>query len=161
MSLELDLADPWVRLQLAYENCTAKQYVSGHYGKYEDGKLSMCGIGWALHAAGWSDEELVGMNGPINCQIKSIMGSKDATRALQEYGFPEKERRKSRNCPMPDCTYRVGLQGILEHLNECHQIPIPNIGKLLPVIRNDTKPRPTIADWFKIIKEDVKGLFKS
>ncbi len=161
MSLQLDLADPWVRLELAYTSCKVNQYVNGHYGKYEDGKLSMCGIGWALHAAGWSDEELVGMNGSLNCQIKSLVGSKDATKALKEYGFSHKERHKGRNCPMPDCAFHCGLQAVLEHLNECHKIPIPNIGKLLPAIRNDEKGRPTIADGFKILKQDVKAFFKS
>jgi len=154
----LNLEDHWVRLQLAYENCKVNQYVEGHYGKYENGKLSVCGIGWALKAAGWTDEDLGAKRQNLTCFINSITNKKDPTKALYEYGFPKDEARKIRYCPLPDCTHFGGLQHILEHINECHRIPIPNIGKLIPIIRNQNKPRRTMADHFTLLYKDLKQL---
>lgn len=155
---ELDLADPWQRLQYVYENCNVKQLLKGHYIKYDaGGKMNVCGIGWALHCAGFTDEE---MKTDLICQFKNSFNPKSVYAALKEYGFTKAERRKIRVCPMPNCT-RIGtLQGILEHLNEpAHAIPIRNIGKLIPLIRNSTKPKPTLADMFVSTIKDFKELF--
>lgn len=149
------MGDPWNRLQYAYENCKVKQYVAGHYGKYENGNLSMCGIGWALHVAGWHDAELVPS---LACHIKTFTSNRNAFRALGEYGFSDEDRKKMRICPLPDCCYGARLQGILEHLNEAHQIPIPNIGKLVPIIRN-SKKSVTLADRFIFLAKDIKKFF--
>jgi len=158
----LDLEnDPWHRLEYAYVNCRAKQYVKGHYGKYEDGKLSVCGIGWAMKGAGMTDEEILGASGNLKCSLKTMLNYKSASRALREYGFDDKTRRKMRTCPMPECAFRGSLQFVLEHINECHKIPIPNIGKLIPIIRSHEKDSaPTLADQLIILKRDFIGLFK-
>lgn len=157
-SIVQGLETPEKRLQYAYENCRERQYVDGHYAKYENGKLSVCGIGWALRAAGWTDEELGAKKQNLACAINSITSYKDPMKALYEYGFTKKECKKIRYCPMPDCTHFGGLQHILEHINECHRIPIPNIGKLIPHILNNKKPRRTIADHFVALKKDIKEL---
>lgn len=153
------LETPEKRIQYAYENCRMNQYVDGHYAKYENGKLSVCGIGWALKAAGWTDEDLGAQKQNFACFVKSITNYKDPTKALDEYGFTKEVARKRRSCPMPDCTHRGGLRHILEHVNEAHRIPIPNIGKLIPLIlKEDNKPKPTIADHIKSLKKDIKEL---
>ena len=153
--VELDLSDPWNRLQFAYENCTMKQLTEGHYGKYENGKLSVCGIGWALHASGIPDSEL---KPNLICSIKNLGAGQIFIGALRHYGLPKEERRKIRVCPMPDCASTGRLQMILEHLNECHKIPIRNIGKLVPIIRNDQRAKPTFADCCKVFVSDIKKL---
>jgi hypothetical protein len=150
------MEDPWHRLQMVYENCKVKQYVEGHYAKYDDGKLSMCGIGWALHSAGWTDSEL---KPSLSCFINTITNGKDPINAMDEYGFSHEERKKTRACPIPDCMYTAGLRRILEHVNEYHKIPIPNIGRLIPMIRNSTK-MPTIADKTLGLVKDVSSILK-
>lgn len=152
---ELDLADPWNRLQYVYENCNVKQLTEGHYIKYDaGGKLNVCGIGWALHAAGFSDDEL---KTTLGCQIRNIVNPRNVFRALREYGFERKDRIKARACPLPDCNFAGSLQRVLEHLNEPpHKIPIRNIGKLIPIIKNGYKSNPTIADYFFGIIKDFK-----
>lgn len=153
-SNKLDMADPWVRLQYVYENCKVKQYTAGHYGKYENGKLSMCGIGWALHSAGWSDDDL---KPTMSCLLKSFTNVKEPTKALEEYGFSKEERRKTRSCPVIDCSTTGSLQRVLEHLNEYHQYPIPNIGKLIPWIRTSTK-KPSNSEKIADLLHDLKSL---
>lgn len=154
----IGLERPEDRLQYAYENCKENQYVEGHYAKYEKGKLSVCGIGWALKASGWTDEELGAKRQNLACFVNSITNNKDPTKALSEYGFSREEGKKVRYCPLPDCTHFGGLQHVLEHINECHRIPIPNIGKMIPSILNSKKPRRTIADHFVMLKKDIKEL---
>ena len=156
----LDLSDHFNRLQFAYEKCRVNQYVEGHYAKYEDGKLSVCGIGWALKAAGWTDEDLGAVRTAIPCAIKSLTNYKNPHKALEEYGFTKEESRKRRYCPQPDCTFSGGLQSVLEHINECHQIPIPNIGKLIPLLRKKKEIPPTLADTWRFFKQDIKKLIK-
>lgn len=156
MSIEtLDLSNPVVRLQYVYENATVKQYVAGHYAKYENGKLSMCGIGWALHCAGWRDDEL---RSSLLCSMKTLFSPRSPLAALKEFGFERREIIKFRHCPIPDCTAFGTAQTILEHLNEAHEIPIPIIGKLIPTIFNSTTPLPTFADHAKALWHDVKQI---
>lgn len=157
----LDLEnDCWARLEYAYLNCNVKQYVEGHYSKYEDGKLSVCGIGWAMRGAGMTDEEIQGMSGNIKCSLKTMFNYKSPSRVLKEYGFENKERKKFRTCPLDNCGYRGSLQIILEHINEAHRIPIPNIGKMIPTIRAQPDSyKPTIMDQLIIFKRDLKELF--
>jgi len=149
---------PEKRLENSYSKCRMNQYVDGHYAKYENGKLSVCGIGWALKAAGWTDQELKADQN-IGCLIKSITSYKDPSKALDEYGFSKEVAKKQRTCPMPDCVHTGRLRHMLEHLNESHRIPIPNIGKLIPLIlKENTKPKTTIADHLVALKKDIKQL---
>ena len=80
---------------------------------------------------------------------------------MKEYGFTDKERKKFRTCPHHECSYRATLQGVLEHVNVAHKIPIPNIGKMIPVIReHESDSKPTLADHFILLKRDLTDLFR-
>ncbi len=158
---QLDMSDCWNRLQYAYENCNVIQYTEGHYGKYENGKLSVCGIGFAMRGAGYTDEEILGSGGNLKCGLKTMFNHKAPSKVLKEYGFSDKERKKFRTCPHSECSYRATLQGVLEHVNEAHKIPIPNIGKMIPIIReHESDVKPTLADHFILLKRDFIDLFR-
>ena len=163
-TINLDLKNSaWDRLQFAYESCDAKQYVEGHYSKkYEDGKLSVCGIGFAMRASGSTDEELMGVSGNIKCALKTFLNYKSPSRVMKEYGFDDKTRKKFRTCPHSECAFRGTLQFVLEHVNEAHKTPIPMIGKyIIPALRDqDETYKPTLADQMIIMKRDIVGLFK-
>lgn len=158
---QLDLEhDCWARLEYAYINCNVKQYVEGHYSKYEDGKLSVCGIGFAMRASGMTDEEIQGLSGNLKCSLKTMFNYKSPSKVLKEFGFESKELKKFRTCPMDNCGSRGSLQHILEHINEAHRIPIPNIGKMIPIIREHPDSyKPTIMDLLIIFKRDLKDIF--
>lgn len=159
---QLDLSVSWNRLQYVYENASVKQWTEGHYGKYEaDGELSVCGIGYALKSAGWTDDELVGMKGGLRCAINTLLRTKSPMEALNEYGFSKEDKEKDRRCPLPNCRFTGNLQCILEHLNEApHKVPIPQIGKLIPVIKNDDREMPTMKDHGIRIKERFTNFLK-
>lgn len=162
-TLGLDLKNSaWDRLQYAYENCDNFQYTDGHYGKYEDGKLSVCGIGFAMRASGATDEELLGVSGNIKCALKTMLNNKAPSRVMKEYGFDDKTRKQFRTCPHEDCAFRGTLQFVLEHVNEAHKTPIPMIGKyVIPALRDQEKSyKPTLADQMILMKRDFISLFK-
>jgi hypothetical protein len=162
-TLGLDLQNSaWDRLQYAYESCDNFQFTDGHYGKYEDGKLSVCGIGFAMRASGSTDEELMAVSGNIKCALKTIFNYKSPSRVMKEYGFDDKTRRKFRTCVHENCAFRGSLQLVLEHVNECHKTPIPLIGKyVIPALRDQDKLyKPTLADQLIIMKRDFLSLFK-
>lgn len=163
-TLGLDLENSaWDRLQYAYESCDNFQFTDGHYAKkYEDGKLSVCGIGFAMRATGATDEELMGASGDLRCGLKTFFNYKSPSRVMKEYGFDKETRKQFRTCPHNDCAFRGSLQIILEHVNEAHKTPIPMIGKyIIPALRDQDKDyKPTIADQMIILKDDIRNLFK-
>ena len=162
-TIGLDMDNSWDRLQYAYESCDKFQFTEGHYGKkYEDGKLSVCGIGYAMKGAGFTDEELLGVSGNIKCGLKTIFNYKSPSKVMREYGFDEKTRKQFRTCVHSECAFRGSLQFILEHVNEAHKTPIPLIGKyIIPALRDQEKSyKPTLADQMILMKRDFVGLFK-
>jgi hypothetical protein len=110
-----------------------------------------------MHCAGFTDNEI---RTDLLCSIKNSFNPKSVYTALKEYGFSKEERRKFRTCPIPNCTHIGTLQRTLEHLNEpVHAIPIRNIGKLIPVIRNSTRSKPTLVDHVVALFYDIKNIF--
>lgn len=147
----LDLADPWNRLQFVYENCKIEQSF-GAYAKEKDGKLAMCGVGWAAHCAGWADSQL---KLDMTRLIQSFTKNKVVEQALEDYGFPRKELQRTHLCPLPDCGRTGTLQNILEHLNDTHKISIHNIGKLIPILKKQEKISFNLYRCFATLKRDL------
>jgi len=136
----LNLQDPWIRLQYVYEGANVKQAINA-YAEDKKGELALCGIGWAGHSAGWTDKELLGKNfRGVFCSLK------DHNSILKEFGFDKKTLDKDRMCPVPDCSHHEPLQPLLEHLNDFHKFEIPRIGKVIPLIHKNNKPKPTFID---------------
>ena len=67
---------------------------------------------------------------------------------LKHYGFSDEALEKQRRCPEPECHNSGTLSYIIAHLNDNHKLRINQIGKLIPYIRDDTRPVPKWHERF-------------
>jgi len=62
---------------------------------------------------------------------------------LEKLGFSNDEIEKTRICVIGDCHYTTDLYSILNHFIGYHDVPAQNVGKLINVIKNDTRELPS------------------
>lgn len=71
-----------------------------------------------------------------------------STCPLKLYGFTKQQHEKLHRCPMEDCKSTGRLCSIMYHLACTHNLKITMIGKMIPFIKNDPRPLPSLSERF-------------
>lgn len=68
---------------------------------------------------------------------------------LKELGFKYEQKIEPRLCVIGDCKFTSPLHELLNHFIGYHNVPAQNVGRLISVIKNDTRKLPTKVERLK------------